>query len=153
MKVFTIGFKGRSAENFFLTLKNAGIQKLIDIRRKNTSQLSGYSKGDDLKFFLEKCFSISYEHIPEFAPSERLLREYQNRLGKKKRNDSAWSYYVEEFSKEVLCERTIHRFQETSDDLHRVCLLCSEEAAERCHRRLLAEYLKDHLPDIQIENL
>jgi len=153
MKVFTIGFKGRSAENFFLTLKNAGVQKLIDIRRRNTSQLSGYSKGEDLKFFLEKCFGISYEHIPEFAPSERLLKKYQNLLGKKKRDDNAWAYYVEEFSKEVLSEQTVHIFKEVSDDLHRVCLLCSEETAERCHRRLLAEYFKDWLPDIQIENL
>jgi uncharacterized protein (DUF488 family) len=153
MKVFTIGFKGRSAENFFLTLKNAGVQKLIDIRRRNSSQLSGYSKGDDLKFFLEKCFGISYEHIPEFAPSERLLRKYQNLLDKKKRNNNAWACYVEEFGKEVLREQTVQRFQESADNLHGVCLLCSEETADRCHRRLLAEYVKDHLPDIQIEHL
>ena len=153
MKLFTIGFKGRSAENFFLTLKNAAIQKLIDIRRRNTSQLSGYSKGDDLKFFLEKCFGISYEHIPEFAPSEGVLRKYQTLLGKKKRDDNAWAYYVTEFSKEVLCEQTVHLFQQTSDGLHRVCFLCSEESADRCHRRLLAEYLKQYLLDIQIEHL
>lgn len=153
MKVFTIGFKGRSAENFFLMLKTAGVQKLIDVRRRNASQLSGYSKGEDLKFFLEKCFGISYEHIPEFAPSERLLEKYQNLLGKKKRNDSAWAYYVDEFGKEVLHEQTVHRFQEAADDLHAVCLLCSEETAERCHRRLLAEYLKEQLSDIEVEYL
>jgi len=153
MKVFTIGFKGRTAKNFFLTLKNAGVQKLIDVRRRNSSQLAGYSKGEDLKFFLEKCFNISYEHIPEFAPSERLLGEYQNLLGKKKFNDSAWAYYVGEFRKEVLSEQIVQRFHEAADDLHVVCLLCSEETAERCHRRLLAEYLKEHLRDIKVEHL
>lgn len=153
MKLFTIGFKGRSAENFFLTLKNAGVQKLIDVRRKNASQLSGYTKAEDLKFFLEKCFGIRYEHIPEFAPSEELLQQYQSLLGKKKRDDNAWAYYVEEYRKKVLHEHIIDRFQETADDLCAVCLLCSEETAERCHRRLLAEYLKEHLRDIQVEHL
>jgi uncharacterized protein (DUF488 family) len=153
MKVFTIGFKGRSAEDFFVTLRNAGVEKLIDVRRRNSSQLSGYSKGEDLKFFLEKCFAISYEHIPEFAPSERLLSEYQKRSGKKKRNDNAWAYYVEEFGKEVLRDKTVHRFQEAVDSLDAVCLLCSEETAERCHRRLLAEFLKEHLPGIELEHL
>jgi len=153
MRLFTIGFKGRSGENFFLTLKDAGVQKLIDVRRRNSSQLSGYSKAEDLKFFLERCFSISYEHIPEFAPSERLLREYQNLLGRKKHNDIAWAYYVDEFGKEVLHEQIVHRFQEAADGLYAVCLLCSEESADRCHRRLLAEYLKEHLRDIQVEHL
>jgi len=74
-------------------------------------------------------------------------------LGKKKRDDNAWAYYVTEFSKEVLCEQTVHLFQQTSDGLHRVCFLCSEESADRCHRRLLAEYLKQYLLDIQIEHL
>lgn len=83
MKVFTMGFQKRPAENFFLTLKKSGIQKVINVRRKNTSHLAGYTKEPDLKFFLEKCFGIAYEHILEFAPSEELLKEYRNRLGKK----------------------------------------------------------------------
>jgi uncharacterized protein (DUF488 family) len=153
MKVYTIGFKGRSAEDFFLTLKNAGVQKLVDVRRKNSSQLSGYTKAEDLKFFLEKCFGISYEHIPEFAPSESLLIHYQNLLGNKKRDDGAWAYYVKEFQGEVLHEQVIDRFKESADDLSIVCLLCSEETADRCHRRLLAEYLKEHLSDIEVEHL
>jgi len=153
MKLFTIGFKGRSAENFFRTLKNAGVQKLIDVRRKNASQLSGFTKGPDLRYFLQECFSIEYEHIPEFGPSEELLKEYQTRLGKKKKDDAAWSYYVDRFNDEVLSEAIIERFQKATAGCESVCLLCSEQNSERCHRRLLAEYLKKHLPNIEVDHL
>jgi uncharacterized protein (DUF488 family) len=152
MKLFTIGFKGRSAENFFRTLKNAGVQKLIDVRRKNASQLAGFTKGPDLRYFLQECFCITYEHIPDFAPSEELLKEYQTRLGKKKKDDAAWAYYVEKFSNEVLSQSTIEHFQKAVSGCESICLLCSEENAERCHRRLLAEYLEKHLPNIEVEH-
>jgi uncharacterized protein (DUF488 family) len=152
MKLFTIGFKGRSAENFFRTLKNAGAQKLIDVRRKNASQLAGFTKGPDLRYFLQECFGIAYEHIPEFGPSEELLKEYQSRLGKKKKDDAAWAYYVEKFSEEVLSQAIFERFQRATAGFESVCLLCSEESAERCHRRLLAEHLKKHLPNIEVEH-
>ena len=85
MRIFTIGFKGKSAKEFFGLLKNAGVQKLLDVRRRNISQLAGFTKGPDLQFFLEECFAIAYEHIPDFGPSEELLKEYRARLGKKKK--------------------------------------------------------------------
>ena len=153
MKVFTIGFQDRSAESFFLTLKKAGIQKVIDVRRKNTSQMAGYAKGPDLKFFLENCFGIAYERILEFAPSEELLNEYRNRLGKKKKDNAAWADYVERFRAEVLSRPLIERFQKVTDGFKAVCLLCYEKTANHCHRRLLAEHFKTHLPDLEIQHL
>jgi len=153
MKAFTIGFKGRSAGNFFTTLRGAGVQKVIDVRRKNASQLAGYTKGPDLKFFLDECFGIAYEHIPEFGPSEGLLREYQTRLGKKKKDDAAWAYYVEKYRNEVLSQPIIERFKEATDEFETVCLLCSEKTSDRCHRRLLAEYFAEHLPDLNVRHL
>ncbi len=33
------------------------------------------------------------------------------------------------------------------------CLLCSEEKPHHCHRRLVAEYLKDKWGDLQIEHI
>lgn len=153
MKLFTIGFKGRSAENFFRTLKNAGVQKLIDVRRKNASQLAGFTKGPDLRYFLQECFDIAYEHIPEFGPSEELLKEYQIRLGKKKKDDAAWAYYVGKFSNEVLSQAIFERFQRATVGCESVCLLCSEQNSERCHRRLLAEYFRKHLPNIEVKHL
>lgn len=142
IKIYTIGFKGRSAKNFFTTLKKYGIQKLIDVRRKNVSQLAGFTKGPDLKYFLEECFSIAYEHVPDFGPPAELLKEYRDRLGKKKKDDPAWAFYVEQFNKTVLSMPLMNQFDDIIDDYKKICFLCSEETAERCHRRLLAEYFK-----------
>ena len=153
MRLLTIGFKGKPAKEFFGALKTAGVQKLLDIRRRNVSQLAGFTKGPDLRFFLEQCFGIAYEHIPDFGPSEELLKEYRARLGKKKKDDAAWEFYVERFRNEILSPEVRDRFKKATDGLETVCLLCSEETAERCHRRLLAEYLRDNLDGIDIHHL
>jgi len=153
VKIYTIGFKGRCAQNFFTTLRRAGIEKLIDVRRKNASQLAGYTKGGDLAFFLEECFGIAYEHVPEFGPPEDLLREYRKRLGKKKKDDAAWAYYVERFAAEVLSGPIVERFKVVAKGCEVVCLLCSEETAERCHRRLLAEEFARHLQEVSVEHM
>ena len=77
------------------------VEKVIDIRRTNSSQLSGFTKGRDLAFFLRRCAGIEYEHVPDFAPSEELLREYRARLGHKKKDDAAWQMYVERYEAEI----------------------------------------------------
>ena len=112
MKIYTIGFRGRSAENFFTTLKKHGIQKLIDVRRKNGSQLAGYTKGPDLKYLLQECFDIVYEHIPDFGPPEDLLKEYRDRLGKKKKDDATWAFYVAQFNNTVLSMPILTQFND-----------------------------------------
>jgi len=153
IKIYTIGFKGKTAKNFFETLKEHGIQKLIDVRRKNISQLAGYAKGHDLKYFLQECFNIAYEHLPDFGPSNGLLEEYRNRLGKKKKDDAAWAFYVEQFNTTVLSMPLLEQFNGAVEDYQRICLLCSEETAERCHRRLLAEHFKEKRSDIEIHHI
>ena len=153
MKLYTIGFKKRSAMDFFTALKDAEVQKLIDVRRKNNSLFSGFTKKADLKFFLEKCFGISYEHISEFAPSETLLNNYKKQLGNKKYDKYAWDDYIAVFSREVLTKAIIERFKESASNFDSLCLLCAEEKPDYCHRRLLAEYFKRHIPSITIIHL
>jgi len=152
VKLLTIGFKGKSAEEFFAALRNAGVEKLVDVRRSNTSQLSGFTKGRDLAFFL-RCFQIEYEHVPEFGPSEGLLREYRARVGRKKKDDAAWAAYVERYGAELAAWPAADVFRKVADGLSRVCLLCSEERPERCHRRLLAEYLARTIEGVEVEHL
>jgi len=118
----------------------------------STSHLASL-KGTDLKSFLEKCFGIAYERVLDFAPSEELLKEYQNRLGKKRKDDVAWANCVGKFQHEVLSRPVVERFRKATDGLSVVCLLCYEETADRCHRRLLAEHFKNQVPDIELQHL
>ena len=153
MKLFTIGFSKRSAKDFFSTLKEANVQKLIDVRRRNTSHLCGFTKKHDLKFFLEECFGIAYEHIPAFAPSEQLLTDYLKQIKNRKYDAKAWHDYVRRFQIEVLSKPIVERFRKSTEKFNTVCLLCSEEKPEHCHRRLLAEHFKKHMPDVEIVHL
>lgn len=41
IKLFTIGFTKKSAEEFFTKLKNAGVARVLDVRLNNSSQLAG----------------------------------------------------------------------------------------------------------------
>ena len=153
MKICTIGFRGKSAREFFGSLKKASVQKLLDIRRRNQSQLAGFTKGSDLAFFLEECFGIGYEHIPLFAPSEELLGGFHSRLGKRKRDDATWAWYVEQFTREISGKPIVERFLEASEGFDVVCLLCIEETADCCHRRLIAEHVAERVEGIVVEHL
>lgn len=144
IKLYTIGFTGKSAEKFFTLLKNSGVKKLVDTRINNVSQLSGFAKGADLKFFAGEIANISYEHNVDLAPTKDLLENYR----KKK---ITWEQYEIEYLN-LLDLRKIGQKLEV-EKLHENCLLCSEHTPEKCHRRLLAEYLKQIKTDVEIIHL
>ncbi|WP_305816373.1 DUF488 family protein [Photobacterium leiognathi] len=54
MKIFTIGFTKKNAETFFSFLQKENVKTLIDVRLNNASQLAGFAKKDDLRFFLKR---------------------------------------------------------------------------------------------------
>lgn len=148
MKIYTVGFTKKSAECFFSLLENAHITVLLDIRLNNVSQLAGYTKRDDLCFFLKRILNIKYIHSEKLAPTKQILDNYKNKI-------ISWKQYELEYNK-LLEERKIKILFPTLVDLKKetVCFLCSEETAEKCHRRLLAEYLKNNLSyDIEIIHL
>lgn len=144
MKIFTIGFTQKSAEQFFSRLKQPGLVRLLDIRLNNVSQLAGYTKKNDLRFFLREICHIDYLHLPELAPTKEILDAY-------KKKDGDWPSYVAKFLA-LLAHR---RVEETLDKgiISGGCLLCSEAKPDYCHRRLVAEYLWTQWGDVEIEHL
>jgi len=153
MRVCTIGSRGKSARGFFGLLRKAGVQKLLDIRRRNQSQLAGFTKGRDLAFFLEECFGISYEHVPLFAPSEELLDGFHSRLGKRTCDAATWAWYTEQFRAEISSKPIVERFLAATKGVEVVCLLCTEETVEHCHRRLIAEHVAGRVEGVVVEHL
>lgn len=144
MTIFTIGFTKKSAETFFTRLKRAGVKRLVDVRLNNVSQLSGFAKKDDLRFFTKSICNIDYVHALDLAPTADILDAY-----KKQKGD--WSVYERQF----LDLMTRRRIEETTprEMLDGGCLLCSEEKPQYCHRRLIVEYLKDKWGDVDIEHI
>jgi uncharacterized protein (DUF488 family) len=144
MKVFTIGFTRKTAEQFFGKLQRPGLERVVDIRLNNLSQLAGFAKRDDLRYFLKTICAIEYVHLPELAPTAEILREYRKGKGD-------WSAYERRFEALMASRRiedTVPR-----EIVDGGCLLCSEQRPDRCHRRLVAEYLAKKWGDVEIEHI
>lgn len=144
MNLYTIGFTKKTAEDFFNLLTKNNVKRLIDIRLNNKSQLAGFAKGEDLKFFLNKIGQIEYKYMIEFAPTDSLLEGYR-------KNQISWEEYEKQYNK-LLIERNVLKNKDISI-FDNACLLCSESTAKQCHRRLAAEYIAMASKDIKITHL
>jgi len=132
MNVYTIGFTKKNAETFFKFIRASNIKTLIDVRLNNVSQLSGFAKKDDLRFFLRELCSSEYVHVPDMTPTKEILDPYKD--GK-----LSWEAYEDKFLN-LMAQRNIEK-SVNPELLDQGCLLCSEHEPHQCHRRLVAEYL------------
>lgn len=132
--LYTIGFSGKDAKTFFDLLQLNKIKTLIDIRLNNVSQLAGYTKKNDLAYFLDKICNIKYMHLPILAPTKEILDGYKTKK-------ISWPVYEEKYLS-LIDERNIgNRLK--GIDFNESCLLCSEKNADQCHRRLAADKIKE----------
>ena len=143
MKLYTIGFTQKSAREFFNKIKNNNIDLLVDIRLNNVSQLAGFAKGKDLEYFLKEICDCEYVHDDVFAPTKELLDNYRA-------NKVSWKEYEDVFAKIMNNRKIEERFKKLYINYDNVCLRCTEPTAEKCHRRLVAEYLQKHCGNIEI---
>jgi len=145
MKTFTIGFTQKGANKFFSLIKNNHISRIVDVRLNNISQLSGFAKRDDLKYFLSELCDADYSHVEDLAPTKDILNAYKKKL-------ITWDAYEDKFLN-LMAQRNIERTISESL-LDNGCLLCSENKPHHCHRRLIVEYLNQHWStDINVVHL
>jgi len=144
MILYTIGFTQKTAERFFSLLMNARVRTLIDTRLNNRSQLAGFSKAEDLPYFLGVIAGIKYRHMTEMAPTQDMLDRYKKLKG-------SWAVYEHEFM-ELLTKRQLAT-RIGPEELFDACLLCSEHTPDHCHRRLVANYFATLYPQMQIVHL
>lgn len=142
--VFTVGFTKKSAEVFFEKLRVAGVKRIVDVRLNKNSQLAGFSKGADLRYFAKAVLGIEYVDEPLLAPTQPLLDSYKKGGGK-------WDDYEREFLR-LIEEREIERRIDPGV-LEGGCLLCSEDKPHQCHRRLVAEYLQRKWGNLEIKHI
>jgi uncharacterized protein (DUF488 family) len=145
MEIYSIGFTQKSAGEFFDTLKAHGIERLLDVRLNNTSQLAGFAKQADLAYFLREICNCAYEHEPLLAPRQEMLDAFKKHKG-------SWDAYAEAFLN-LMRSRKIESAIPKKNFEQKTVLLCSELAADRCHRRLVLEYLQQSWQDVIIHHL
>jgi len=126
-------------------LKSAGIRLLLDVRLNNVSQLAGFAKREDLKFFLREICAAEYLHEPLLAPTQEMLEAYRGKA-------ASWEQYEARFLA-LMAERRIERELDRALFERPAVLLCSEPTAGRCHRRLVLEYLREKWGDVTISHL
>ena len=143
-EVYTIGFTKKSANKFFDLLKNTSTKRVVDVRLNNVSQLAGFAKRDDLKFFLKEILDIDYVHLPELAPTKDILDAY-------KKNKGDWNVYEPAFL-DLMKKREIEK-RIDPEMIAGGCLLCSEDKPHHCHRRLVVEYLQEQWGGLSVQHL
>src|SRR5690349_6420506 len=121
--LYTTGFTQLPLAEFVGLLRGAGADAVVDTRLRNTSQLAGWAKRDDLAFLLRDGFGIAYEHIPLFAPTDELLDRYHA--------DRDWDAYLPIYGA-LLAERpTLELGRDLFARYRAPCLLCSEPTPDR----------------------
>jgi uncharacterized protein (DUF488 family) len=145
VEIYSIGFTQKTAEQFFGLLKNAGIRRLVDVRLNNVSQLAGFSKREDLQYFLREICCAEYRHEPLLAPTKEILDDY-----KKAKGD--WPTFQRRFLK-LMAQRQIEAKLSIKDFDVPTVLLCSEPTADHCHRRFVLEYLQKKWKIVEIRHL
>jgi uncharacterized protein (DUF488 family) len=130
--IYTIGFTKKTAEEFFEALRLTGARHLFDIRLHNTSQLSGFAKRDDLRYFLRHIVNMEYHELPILAPEDSILDDY--------RKTGDWVKYEQSYL-DLIRRRKVESQLDLTLFKDGVVLLCSEAEPNHCHRRLAAEYL------------
>jgi uncharacterized protein (DUF488 family) len=145
MEIYTIGFTKKTAEQFFTLLKDAKIRRLLDVRLNNVSQLAGFTKKEDLKYFLREICGCEYVHEPLFAPTQEMLDYY-------KKDKRSWEEYERSFL-DLMAERKVEDKIDQLTFAVPTALLCSEPTAEHCHRRLILDYLLTKWDNIYVRHL
>ena len=134
--LYTIGFTKKNAQQFFGLIQKNAVKRVLDTRLNNVSQLAGFTKKDDLAFFLSKVAGIDYSHALKLAPTGDILKDY-------KKGNISWDAYAKAYNA-LIDKRHVEELFPV-DVLDGACLLCSEATPHHCHRRLAAEFFKNHL--------
>jgi uncharacterized protein (DUF488 family) len=145
MEIYSIGFTQKSASQFFGTLKANRIERLLDVRLNNTSQLSGFAKQADLAYFLREICGADYEHEPLLAPTQEILDAFKKQKG-------SWDIYTEAYLG-LIRSRNVETMLSRESFSQKTVLLCSEATAEHCHRKLALEYLQEKWCGVRITHL
>ncbi|WP_338473865.1 DUF488 domain-containing protein [Pseudomonas sp. MS646] len=129
MTIYTAGYEGLAIDAFIARLKEAKIDKVLDVREYPLSRKKGFSK----KAFAEylSAAGISYEHSPPLGCPKPIRNRYKI--------DGDWSAYSRDFRAYIQTQDTILNELLSDATEQRICMVCYEADAKFCHRSLIAE--------------
>ncbi len=140
--LFTIGYEGKSVEQYVNLLIQQDVKLLCDVRKNPISMKYGFSK-NQLKMIVEGV-GIRYEHFPELGIESQKRQELNSK--------SDYEVLFEDYRQHTLPskKKAIHAVYEEFRISKRIALTCFEKEAECCHRNSLAHAMKDSFEETTI---
>ena len=134
MQVNTISASETTAEAFFDRLAEWKVDLVLDTRLKNTNQLAGFTKRDDLAFFVDRLAHARYVHDKLFAPAPTMLERYLH-------GNIGWEAYAEAYREDMREREAVPRFFESYGEFDSVALVGTATRARRSHVEVLKSML------------
>lgn len=134
ISIFTIGYEESTIDEFINRLQRHDIAVLVDVREVPASRKPGFSK-NRLSEILQ-AHNINYIHMKALG-SPKSIREKLHR-------DNDYDSFFDEYSVYIDSQIDVVR-----DLYHEVvsrrtsCLMCMERFPEHCHRRVVADKIKE----------
>jgi uncharacterized protein (DUF488 family) len=142
--LLTVGYEHHPTPASLLgTLREAGVERLVDVRELPMSRRRGFSK-TALSHALE-ADGIAYEHIRALGNPKAYRDLY--RSGRQHEGERLYRAYIQNGS-----QRTVDELGDRVRN-ERICLLCFEAAHTTCHRVLIVDEVRKRLPTLRVEHL
>ena len=136
MRIWTIGHSTRTIDDFISLLKANEIKVLADVRAWPTSKRYPQFNKDALAESLS-AHGIRYEHFAELGGKRTAKADSRNTVWR----NASFRGYADYMETEQF-QKGIDRLLDVSRSHGATAIMCAEAVWWRCHRSLIADYLK-----------
>jgi uncharacterized protein (DUF488 family) len=136
MRIWTIGHSTRGIDEFISLLKENQIKLLVDVRAFPGSKRYPQFNRDTLAESL-KLHGIRYEHFPELGGKRKSRADSRNTAWR----NASFRGYADYMETEQF-QKGMERLLDLAAKAGPAAVTCAEAVWWRCHRSLIADYLK-----------
>jgi|SRR5215218_3161543 len=144
--LWTIGYERLPPDALVAELSAAGVERVLDVRFRPQSRRPGMSK-TKLGLRLGE-HGIAYEHRRALGTPPEIRPLYKS--GAVRQGADAFRAHVEQTAAAELDGLAAEL---RAPDAPRTALLCLEAEPGHCHRRVVAEQLRERLPELAVVDL
>jgi uncharacterized protein (DUF488 family) len=134
--MWTIGHSTRTIDKFVSLLKENEIKLLVDVRAWPDSKRYPHFNKDALAESLN-ADGFRYEHFPELGGKRKSKADSHNTAWR----NASFRGYADYMETEQF-QRSIERLLDLAEESGATAIMCAEAVWWRCHRSLIADYLK-----------
>ena len=135
LTIWTIGHSTQSSDEFIATLQSFDIKTLVDVRSFPGSRRYPHFNKESLRASLNEA-ELDYVHLPEIGGRRKANADSRNVVW---RNQSFRGYA--DYMETKAFRAGINRLIEIAG-AGRTAIMCAEAVWWRCHRSLIADFLK-----------